>query len=382
MATTADFTKFIYASDQVKYAGYGEKSNNDIAFIGGSDDYAGSLDQRSGIWAQGMFFPTPYAANDLYTIDELYTRTEVDAKIAAAKPDLSTCVKYTDVGVAGGVAALDSSAKVPTDQLPDSLVYTGTDGKIPSSVLPSYVDDVKEIGLILDIEPASYAMGEFPVTAASQIVCTPSGKLIAYEQSSGFYRTWTSTNPLLTMEAYGTVAGSSVTPTTDKIYVTLDDNRVYRYSGSTLVEISSGALSDAEASTLLNEYIKTIANGTATAVTNAAEIDVVTGAGTKTNSTSKGGATQTLARSKAATKTYVDKMTPTAMSTTASTGQYISGVSVTRGSITSQATVSASTASFNNLTLQVNGTVRTTYNPSAAKSLNLTTADFVSWTIL
>ena len=382
MATTADFTKFIYASDQSKYSAYTGKTDNDVAFIGGANDYAGSLDNTSGIWAQGVFFPTPYAASDLYTVNDLYNKTEVDAKIAAITPDLSTCVKYTDVGVAGGVAALDSGAKVPADQLPDSLVYTGTDGKIPSSVLPSYVDDVKEIGDILSSEPTSYASGTFTATSASQIVCTPSGKLVAYNQFSGYFKTWTATDPLLTMEAYGTVADSGVTATTDKIYVTLDDNRVYRYSGSTLVEISSGALSDAEASTLLNEYIKTISNGTATAVTNAAEIDVVTGAGTKTNSTSKGGATQTLARSKAATKTYVDKMAPSAMSTTASTGQYISGVTVTRGSITTQATVSASTASFNDLTVQVNGTTKTTYNPSAAKSINLTTGDFVSWTIL
>lgn len=293
---------------------------------------------------------------------------------------MSTCVKYSDVGVS--VAALDSDKKVPMDQLPDELVYTGSDGKIPASVLPSYVDDVKEIGSILDEEPTVWGSGVYTVTSSSQIVCTPSGKLVAYNQSAGYFKNWTSTDPLLTMEAYGTSGTDGVTPTTDKIYVTLDDNRVYRYSGSTLVEISSGALSDAEASTLLNEYIKTISNGTATEVTNAAEIEVVTGAGTKTNSTNKSGATQTLARSKAATKTYVDKMAPSAMSTTASTGQYISGVSVTRGSITSQATVSATTASFNDLTLQVNGTTKTTYNPSAAKSLNLTTGDFVSWAIL
>lgn len=192
------------------------------------------------------------------------------------------------------------------------------------------------------------------------------------------------------MDAYGSYDSTTggATPTTDKIYVALDDNKCYRYSGSALTEISAGALSDAEASTLLNQYIKTISNGTATAVTNAAEIEVVTGAGTKTNSTTKGGATQTLARSKAATKTYVDKMSPDVIVkdvytvTGITDTSYIMEVAHAAGSISTQAATTVSRYQFQPLTLQVNGTTKTTYTPNISSTLNLTSADFVSWTIL
>lgn len=279
-----------------------------------------------------MFFPTPYAASDLYT------KTQIDNQLTSIKTDVGACVKYTDIGKAGGVAGLDINKKVPTDNLPDSLVYTGSDGKISASVLPSYVDDVKEIGSILNTTPTVYGGGDYTVTKASEIVCTPAGKLIAYNAVSGYFKSWTSTDPLLTMEAYGTSTTSGVTPATDKIYVTLNDNRVYRYSGSVLVEISSGALSDAEASTLLNQYIKTITNGTVTPVYNAAEIEVVTGAGTKTNSTSKEGAIQTLTKSKAATKTYVDRMSPEVtiedpVDADSNVADYVYNVGYTEGSI-------------------------------------------------
>lgn len=364
MASTASFTKFVYASDQSKYTSYTSKSNNDIAFVGGSSAATTSPTQNtSGIWAQGVFFPTPYAANDLYTKSQVYTKTETD----------NAYVKKTSVGVASGVASL------------------GSDGKVPASQLPSYVDDVKEFGDITTSTISTWGGGIYTVTSASQIIYnTVAGRFFAYNATSGYFKQWTSTNSLLTMDAYGSYDSTTggATPTTDKIYVALDDNKCYRYSGSALTEISAGALSDAEASTLLNQYIKTISNGTATAVTNAAEIEVVTGAGTKTNSTTKGGATQTLARSKAATKTYVDKMSPSvlirdvASLTEMTDTSYILEVSHTAGDISTQARTQFERYQFQPLTLQVNGTTKTTYTPNASRTLNLTSADFVSWTIL
>lgn len=99
-------------------------------------------------------------------------------------PDLSaTYVPKTSVGVANGIASLDS------------------EGKVPSSQLPSYVDDVVDAYIV---------SGSTPLSAG-----------------------WLSL----------TDGGSALTPATGIIYVILSSgeyqNKTYRWSGSTYVEISS-----------------------------------------------------------------------------------------------------------------------------------------------
>lgn len=99
-------------------------------------------------------------------------------------PDLSaTYVTQTQIGVANGVAAL------------------GADGKVPSSQLPSFVDDVIDSYIV---------SGATPLSAG-----------------------WLS----------DTDGGSALTPETGVIYIVLTSgeyqNKTYRWSGSTYVEISS-----------------------------------------------------------------------------------------------------------------------------------------------
>ena len=107
------------------------------------------------------------------------------ANLAASDiPDISsTYVTTARIGAANGVAGLDG------------------DGKVPSSQLPSYVDDVVDT---------------YIVSGATAL-------------SSG----WLSL----------TDGGSALTPETGKIYVVLTDgeykNKTYRWSGTTYVEISS-----------------------------------------------------------------------------------------------------------------------------------------------
>ena len=103
--------------------------------------------------------------------------------VAADIPDVSaTYIPQTDKGVANGVATL------------------GSDGKVPSAQLPSFVDDVVDT---------------YIVAGATAL-------------SAG----WLSL----------TDGGSALTPETGKIYVVLTDgqykNKTYRWSGSTYVEIS------------------------------------------------------------------------------------------------------------------------------------------------
>lgn len=104
--------------------------------------------------------------------------------IASDIPDLSaTYVPQTSVGVANGVAGL------------------GSDGKVPTSQLPSFVDDVVDAYIV---------SGATPLSAG-----------------------WLS----------DTSGGSALTPETGKIYVVLTageyQNKTYRWSGSTYVEISA-----------------------------------------------------------------------------------------------------------------------------------------------
>ena len=103
--------------------------------------------------------------------------------VAGDIPDISaTYVTTARIGVANGVAGLDA------------------DGKVPTSQLPSYVDDV---------------LDTYIVSGATAL-------------SAG----WLSL----------TDGGSALTPETGKIYVVLTDgqykNKTYRWSGSTYVEIS------------------------------------------------------------------------------------------------------------------------------------------------
>ena len=107
----------------------------------------------------------------------------------------SGAIHSSDVGVAGGVASLDST------------------GKVPSSQLPSYVDDVVE----------------------------------GYYHENKFYTTYT---PGQEEEDPGTYSGE-ITAETGKIYVDIPTNQSYRWSGSAYIVISSPyVLPTASANTL------------------------------------------------------------------------------------------------------------------------------------
>lgn len=99
---------------------------------------------------------------------------------------VSASVSKSSVGTAGGVASLDDT------------------GKVPSSQLPSYVDDVVE----------------------------------GYYYNGQFYTDITHTD--------------LITPETGKIYVDLTSNNVYRWGGTTYVEISQSTI---------HKFVKTITAG-------------------------------------------------------------------------------------------------------------------------
>jgi hypothetical protein len=126
------------------------------------------------------------------------TNAELDANFVNLNTEVSTKIAAAEKGTAGGVATLGVDGKVPSTQLPNldyvpnsekgavnGVATLDDSGKVPATQLPSYVDDV--------VEAANLAA--FPATGE-----------------------------------------------TGKIYVALDTNKTYRWSGSTYVFITSGAV--------------------------------------------------------------------------------------------------------------------------------------------
>ena len=119
-----------------------------------------------------------------------------DNLAASDIPDISaTYVAVTEKGVANGVASLDG------------------DGKVPSSQLPSYVDDVIDLLTLSSSAPATCATGD------------------------KYYNT--SSSKIFTATATNTWGSTGETPDKGVIYIALDTDKTYRWSGSTMVEISS-----------------------------------------------------------------------------------------------------------------------------------------------
>lgn len=153
LASGGTVGQFIRKNSGTNYDTYWDTLDaTDIPVLDMSKITTGSLD-----WSRLTGTPTTLAG---YAIANAYTKTEVDAALANYIPT-------SQKGVANGVATLDSS------------------GLVPSTQLPSYVDDVLEYT----------NLASFPGTGA-----------------------------------------------TGKIYVALDTNETYRWSGSAYVRIANGAV--------------------------------------------------------------------------------------------------------------------------------------------
>lgn len=108
----------------------------------------------------------------------------------------STFVAATEKGANSGVATLDAT------------------GKVPASQLPSFVDDVIDLLDIAATAPATCAKGDLYYNSDSKKI---------FEATAA--DTW---------------AETGTDPEGGKIYITLDDNKTYRWSGTTMAEISAG----------------------------------------------------------------------------------------------------------------------------------------------
>lgn len=138
-----------------------------------------------------------------------------------------------------GLSAVTNDAQVKRSEMgaPSGVATLGTDGKVPSVQLPSYVDDVVEfngrVSVSSGIQDSSTAASDLVVsynTSNKKFVAVTGGK---------YYNAWAEKNGYAQYVNYGTSTTDGVTPEDGKIYVDKSNNKTYRWSGSDLVEISA-----------------------------------------------------------------------------------------------------------------------------------------------
>lgn len=120
---------------------------------------------------------------------------------------------------------------------PEDLAGLVIDGKIDTSYLPSYVDDVLEYNgdvTTTTIQPSG--------TGAADIVVYFDTRTKSFVAKSGssYYSVWGAKNDYASSTQFGeSGADKGPVPLAGKIYVNKTKNKTYRWSGSALVEISS-----------------------------------------------------------------------------------------------------------------------------------------------
>lgn len=145
-------------------------------------------------------------------------RTAIDGSINAVSGRVTTLETWKNgignKGAANGVAGLDST------------------GKVPSTQLPSYVDDV------IDLINFVYSNPTSGMTIGNKYYNTTSKKIFT---------------------ATSTSAGVESTPEAGKIYINIATNKTYRWSGSTMAEISASlALGTTSTTAFRGDYGNTL----------------------------------------------------------------------------------------------------------------------------
>ena len=88
-------------------------------------------------------------------------------------------------------------------------------GKVPSSQLPAYVDDVVDLITISDIAPESASADDKYYNSTDKLIYTA-------------------------ITGDGLIWNNPINPVKDVIYVTIDTNKTWRWSGTSMVEVSQG----------------------------------------------------------------------------------------------------------------------------------------------
>ena len=166
-------------------------------------------------------------------VGDVDTNTTYSAATQSAAGLMSAADKKKLDGITAGAkpVTVDTAlSSTSTNPVQNKVIYAelqkkvpiGSDGKIASSYLPSYVDDVVEFD-----EHTGFGAWDSDQIEAEGIA---DGTLVYDSDDGKLYEVYTN--------QYGTKAKIEVTPEAGKIYVSTSSNKTYRWSGSTLVEIS------------------------------------------------------------------------------------------------------------------------------------------------
>lgn len=138
------------------------------------------------------------------------------------------------------------------NKLKSTTVTLGDDGKVKSSQLPSYLDDVVEFAEIketVEIQPTSLGSQQAGkvvyVSSINQFAFSP---LSLTEDNAKYYNNWVGRD---------NYADDSFVPLTGKMFVDSSTDKIYRWNGSTLVEVSATEL---EAASINNDDIDNMFN--------------------------------------------------------------------------------------------------------------------------
>lgn len=146
-------------------------------------------------------------------------------------------IPFVDATIQSTISILSrkiSELETKITNLQRNVVTLGDDGKIKSSQLPSYLDDVVEFANIVqtaDILQESY-------NGEGTVVYVSSANKFALLVSSGsstnkYYSNWTGRD---------NYADNSFVPLEGKIFVDKSTNKLYRWNGSTLKEVSAAEI--------------------------------------------------------------------------------------------------------------------------------------------
>lgn len=155
--------------------------------------------------------------------------------------------------IIGALSTKINQLETKITNLENNTVSLGEDGKVKSSQLPSYLDDVVEFSSI--VETANVLQGSHVgegtvvyVSSANQfalLVNTPSSSGL---NTPKYYNNW---------EGRDNYADDSFVPLAGKIFVDSSTDKLYRWNGSTLIEVSSTEL---EAASIDNNEIDKMFN--------------------------------------------------------------------------------------------------------------------------
>lgn len=123
----------------------------------------------------------------------------------------------------------------------DNLPVLDSTGKIPSGYLPGYVDDVLEFEGTTTSAISKTSEVRYDADMIKVLFNTISKTFIAQskERTDYFLPAWKAGDKGNASTAYGTASDAGVVPSSGKLYMDTTNNKMYRWTGSALVDVSS-----------------------------------------------------------------------------------------------------------------------------------------------